>query len=103
VGGHKGASSWAKSDPGPGVSEGMKLAGEEGQDGQDQGEGELYWLFGTSVQKQEGLGLLDHSHPLTQNPMEGQRNQFFWLDGERRLYQASTMQTLWQDARSETI
>src|SRR6266699_5995072 len=33
--------------------------------------------------KKDGLGLLDHSYPLTRNPIEGQGNRFFSLDGER--------------------
>jgi acyl-CoA synthetase (AMP-forming)/AMP-acid ligase II len=37
----------------------------------------LYWLLGTSVQKQDGLSLLDYYHPLTRNPMEGQGKRFF--------------------------
>jgi hypothetical protein len=34
--------------------------------------------------EKDGLGLLDHSHPLTRNTMEERGNQFFWLDGERK-------------------
>src|SRR6266516_4076785 len=33
--------------------------------------------------KKDRLGLLDHSYPLTRNPIEGQGNRFFSLDGER--------------------
>ncbi len=33
--------------------------------------------------KKDGLGLLEHSYPLTRNPIEGQGNRFFSLDGER--------------------
>jgi hypothetical protein len=30
------------------------------------------------------LSLFDHSYPLKRCSMEGQGNQFFWLDGERK-------------------
>src|SRR5260221_14776312 len=33
--------------------------------------------------KKDGLGLLDRCYPLTRNPIEGQGNRFFSLDGER--------------------
>jgi hypothetical protein len=44
----------------------------------------VYWLLGTSVQKKMDLSLFDYSYPLKRSSMEGQGNQFFWLDGERK-------------------
>src|SRR5258708_13535876 len=39
--------------------------------------------------KKDGLGLLEHSYPLTRNPIEGQGNRFFSLDGERSSFDGS--------------